>query len=275
MTADPHPKKFRVAEIFGPTIQGEGRRIGTPVHFIRIGGCDYRCSWCDTPHAVLPDQVAKLKQMSEWDIIWELNQLEGSPDWVVVSGGNPALFDLGYLVDLLHIRHQSVMVETQGSVWHDWLLIADDVCISPKPPSAGRSTLPSDTSEFLEKFGNRWDDSYPKPPYLKVVVFDDDDYEYAREQRKANPNHEMFISVGNEDPSLPTVGNPHPKSDVPLGEALMFPNSTKHHHELQTRAIVLEKMKWLMEKVAVDQSMRTVRVLPQLHTLAWGNERGR
>ena len=43
---------LRIAEIFGPTIQGEGVLIGEPTVFIRAGGCDYRCSWCDSLHAV-------------------------------------------------------------------------------------------------------------------------------------------------------------------------------------------------------------------------------
>ena len=41
-----------IAEIFGPTIQGEGALIGLPTVFVRTGGCDYRCSWCDSLHAV-------------------------------------------------------------------------------------------------------------------------------------------------------------------------------------------------------------------------------
>ena len=44
-----------VSEIFGPTIQGEGSLIGTQTIFVRTGGCDYRCSWCDTGYAVLPE----------------------------------------------------------------------------------------------------------------------------------------------------------------------------------------------------------------------------
>ena len=43
---------IRISEIFGPTIQGEGMLIGQPTVFVRTGGCDYRCSWCDTLHAV-------------------------------------------------------------------------------------------------------------------------------------------------------------------------------------------------------------------------------
>ena len=43
---------LRIAEIFGPTIQGEGALIGEPTVFVRAGGCDYRCAWCDSLLAV-------------------------------------------------------------------------------------------------------------------------------------------------------------------------------------------------------------------------------
>ena len=51
---------MRVVEVFGPTVQGEGPYAGRVCHFLRLGGCDYRCSWCDTPYAVDPAQVRKV-----------------------------------------------------------------------------------------------------------------------------------------------------------------------------------------------------------------------
>jgi 7-carboxy-7-deazaguanine synthase len=47
-----------ISEIFGPTIQGEGSLVGRPTVFVRTGGCDYRCDWCDTLYAVLPQHKA-------------------------------------------------------------------------------------------------------------------------------------------------------------------------------------------------------------------------
>lgn len=52
-------KKFPVVELFGPTIQGEGAVAGQFSHFVRFGGCPRRCSWCDSMHAVLPEEVQK------------------------------------------------------------------------------------------------------------------------------------------------------------------------------------------------------------------------
>jgi 7-carboxy-7-deazaguanine synthase len=247
--------KFRVAEVFGPTIQGEGRRIGTPCYFIRFGGCDYRCSWCDTPHAVLPDQVAQLPQLTPSEIADAVEALPRGPEWVVLSGGNPVLFDLEEVVKEILARrfHMQFMVETQGSIWKEWLWKIEDVCVSPKPPSSGNITTLTTIREFLDHFN-----AHPFP-YLKVVVFDDADYEYATLVHQEFPYYEFFLSVGNEDPTLPTVGNPDPPSANMPG---------------LTQDIVLAKMRWLMEKVAVDPYMKKVRVLPQMHTLAWGNARG-
>src|SRR5438128_10242627 len=101
-----------VVEIFGPTVQGEGPDAGTPAYFVRFGGCDYRCSWCDSMYAVEPSQVrATAAHLSPTEIIASMNELQDGPDFVVLSGGNPALLELGPLVDLLHYASFEVHVE--------------------------------------------------------------------------------------------------------------------------------------------------------------------
>src|SRR5262249_51216898 len=59
----------RVSEIFGPTIQGEGPLIGRPSVFVRTAGCDYRCAWCDTLYAVLPEYHDEWVLMTPTQII--------------------------------------------------------------------------------------------------------------------------------------------------------------------------------------------------------------
>ena len=87
-------RAWPVAEIFGPTVQGEGIDQGAVVTFVRFGGCDFKCSWCDTPHAVLPEHVRELERLDAITISERLNMLDGYARWVVLSGGNvdPALF---------------------------------------------------------------------------------------------------------------------------------------------------------------------------------------
>src|SRR3954469_19299215 len=106
-----------VIEIFGPAIGGEGAEAGIPTHFVRLGGCDYRCSWCDTMYAVDPALVRENAQRLRVDEIVDRGaQLEGRPDWVTISGGNPALHRLDDLVARLQQHDFKVSVETQGSI---------------------------------------------------------------------------------------------------------------------------------------------------------------
>src|ERR1700755_3591138 len=135
------PRTHPVIEICGPTIQGEGAEAGMPTHFVRLGGCDYRCSWCDTMYAVDPTRVrANAERLSVDEILARLVGLGGQPRWVTLSGGYPALHRLEALVEQLHEAGFLVAAETQGSVWRPWLASLDRLTISPKAPSSGMAT---------------------------------------------------------------------------------------------------------------------------------------
>lgn len=202
--------------------------------------------------------VAQLPKQDVEKICQRILDLPKGPDWIVISGGNPATLKLEELVDELHELGFKVMVETQGTIFNDWLRKVDEICVSPKPPSSGNAVIHADLGRFMTKFSVM---QYPRM-YFKVVVFDNDDYHYAKDAHHAWPDFDFFISAGNTDPSLPTVGNPHPA-----------PRS--HYGVKPPRDIVAEKFRWLAEKVARDPDMKNVRVMPQLHVIAWGNERGR
>ena len=104
-------------------------------------------------YAVEPAEVRRNSERLSIDQILErLERLSGAPTWVVLSGGNPALHELGPLVQLLHGVGQKVAVETQGSVWREWLSEVDRLTISPKPPSSGMAT-PSHRSQLEEFMG--------------------------------------------------------------------------------------------------------------------------
>ncbi len=227
-------KTFPVIELFGPVLQGEGRMIGTPTLFARFGYCDYRCSWCDTLYAVLPEDVQRAAtQMTASEICERLRTLDPTVPWVTLSGGNPAMHDLSELVELLHADGRKVAVETQGTVFREWLRACDVVTVSPKPPSSLMST---DLAQ-LDRFASLANAN------LKVVVFDDADFAYAREIHMRYPDVPFYMQVGN------TVG----KDDA---QAL------------------LAKLDWLGQKVLADEAMQSAIVLPQLHVLLYGNRRG-
>src|SRR5690606_15490248 len=105
-------KTYPVVEIFGPTIQGEGPYQGESAVFVRFGGCDYKCSWCDTPHAVLPEYVRQARRMTSEEIIAAAARVSRDVRWLVLTGGNPALHDLTRVVVSAQRIGYRVAVET-------------------------------------------------------------------------------------------------------------------------------------------------------------------
>jgi 7-carboxy-7-deazaguanine synthase len=239
--------KIPVMEIFGPTIQGEGMVIGQKTMFVRTAGCDYSCSWCDSSFTW--DGTAKddIIMMNAEEIWYELKNLGGSGfSHVTISGGNPALLkNLDSLIELLKENNIKVCLETQGSKWQEWFLKIDELTISPKPPSSKMETDFSILDNIVTRLeGN--DSS--KHISLKVVIFNEQDYEYAKKVYHRYPNIPFFLQVGNED------------------------ITTTDNQELICR--LLSKYEWLINKVMNDDGFTNVKVLPQLHTYLWGNKRG-
>lgn len=236
-------KAVPVAEVFGPTIQGEGPAAGMPCHFVRFGGCDYQCSWCDSLHAVLPEHVRKLERLDVDGIMRKLLALPGLPEIVVLSGGNPALHELGPLVERLQAEGFYAHVETQGSRWKDWLTACDLVVCSPKPPSSGMVTDWDALERVVRADGLRWK---PGQFAFKVVVGDDADYAFAKDVHQRWPH-------------------------VPFSVSVLNPDGSGDHFDVLG---ILARYRALCERVSTDADMNQIRVLPQMHTLAWGNAKG-
>ncbi|MGE7715724.1 7-carboxy-7-deazaguanine synthase QueE [Priestia megaterium] len=236
-----------VLEIFGPTIQGEGMVVGRKTMFVRTAGCDYSCSWCDS--AFTWDGSAKndIRQLTAEQIWTELKEIGGECfDHVTISGGNPALIKaIGSLVELLHSQGVKVALETQGSRYQDWFLKIDDLTISPKPPSSLMKTNFAVLDDIIETLIKEKRMAHIS---IKVVVFNDEDFEYAASVHERYPEVPFFVQVGNED--LTTIDN------ASLTQEL------------------LKKYEWLIDKAVAAKNMNDVRVLPQVHALVWGNKRG-
>jgi 7-carboxy-7-deazaguanine synthase len=164
--------------------------------------------------------------------------LAGRPSWVTISGGNPALHQLGDVVAGLHAAGFRVSVETQGSRWASWLDDVDRLTISPKPPSSGMAT-PRHAQQF-ERFMSKALSAVQSEAVLKIVIFDDDDLRWAREVAGLWPNVPLFLSSG---------------TSVPAGDGV--------------RDEVADRYRWLCEAVARDRALARARVLPQLHVIAW------
>lgn len=251
--------KYPVTEIFGPTVQGEGYDQGKPCHFVRFGGCDFKCEWCDTPHAVLPHMVRNAKRMTADEIIYTLERLPGDPRWVILSGGNPLLHDLTELCNELTSRGMFVAVETQGTKYKSWLKGVDRICLSPKPPSSGMPARFGDLDTIIqeENVFNRGNATGPRI-FLKVVVFDNADYHYAKLIHKLYPDIPFYLSAGNDAGA--TVGNPGRVDERTVD---------------QVRNELFNKARWLTNWVMVDPDMADATVQAQFHVGLWGNELGR
>lgn len=272
---------IRISEIFGPTIQGEGAVIGQPTVFVRTGGCDYRCSWCDTMHAVDSKFRADWAPMTPEEIFARIEELSrGVPIMVTLSGGNPATQNLGPLITLGRARGYTFALETQGSVAQDWFADLDILTLSPKPPSSGMATdwgkldeiikslspacggearrggaaasppSPSNSNrsakpreEFLSSPPQAGERGFPQV-FLKLVVFDNADYDYAKSVAAKYPQLPVYLQPGNHAVN---------------GDADI--------------AGLMARMHWLIEKTITDQ-WYAATVLPQLHVLLWGNKRG-
>lgn len=116
--------QYAVVEIF-KSIQGEGCMIGIPVTFIRLAGCNLRCPWCDSATTQEKDSV------KEW-LSAEAIVSRVKTSWMVITGGEPTLQPIAFIVDEAHKCGIRVAIETNGTrptpEGIDW------VVASPKPP---------------------------------------------------------------------------------------------------------------------------------------------
>lgn len=234
--------KIPVLEIFGPTIQGEGRVIGRKTMFVRTAGCDYRCSWCDSAFTWDGSAKEDIQLMTAEEIYNQLKKIGGDRfDHVTISGGNPALIKgIQDLVDLFEEKQIYTALETQGSKFQPWMRQINDLTISPKPPSSNMKTNIDILDSVIEQ-------CIKSTLNLKVVIFDDDDYEFAKMIHHRYPNIPFYLQVG----------NPYLDDDV-----------DNHTEKL------LSRYEALVDRVMASNDMNQVYVLPQLHTLLWSNKKG-
>ncbi len=123
--SEPMAAKLRIAEIFS-SIQGEGIWMGVPSTFVRVSGCNLRCSWCDTLFASWHPEGPTL---SLADVLSEIARQPN--DHVVLTGGEPMLFEpIEALAQTLKANGHTITVETAGTIYRD--LPCDLMSISPK-----------------------------------------------------------------------------------------------------------------------------------------------
>ena len=144
---------YQVMEHFG-TLQGEGYHTGRAAYFIRLSGCDVGCVWCDVKES--------------WDVgagkaysLEEIKVLSNGFDFIVLTGGEPAMHDLRALTDMLHQEKKYISLETSGC--YELNGAVDWYTFSPK------------------KFKKPHPEAYDKADELKVVIYHPSDLAWAEE----------------------------------------------------------------------------------------------
>lgn len=151
--------KLPIMEIFY-SIQGEGFHSGKPAIFVRLGGCDVGCVWCDVKESWNENDHPFLTI----DAI--LNELKQYPcKTIIVTGGEPLMYDMSGLTGALKDNEYQVHLETSGAypmtgTW-DW------VCFSPKKFKAPHPSV------------------YDQAHELKAIVFNKSDFKFAEEHAQS------------------------------------------------------------------------------------------
>ena len=151
------------------TIQGEGANTGQAAYFIRIGGCDVGCHWCDVKESWNPE----LHPLKDIDEVVK-NAVHYPAKAVVITGGEPSQYNLEYITAELRKEKIKIFLETSGAYpltgSFDW------ICLSPKKTSPPLDPI------FL------------KANELKVIVYNPDDFKWAETNvAKLNKDCKLYL----------------------------------------------------------------------------------
>ena len=136
------------------TLQGEGTWTGTATWFIRLAGCDVGCHWCDVKESWAPseDQYFRVAEIAA-------QAVASGTERVVITGGEPSIYDLRELCQELHDSGLKVHLETAGP--HSLEGNLDWICLSPK------------------KFLPPLPEYYALAHELKVIIYNQHDFQWA------------------------------------------------------------------------------------------------
>ncbi len=200
-------------------------------------------------HAVDPKIWKKQAERLTAEVIVErIRNLTQGPGIVTLSGGNPLIHDCTELVDILQSEGYTVAVETQGSIYKDWLAKCDWVTVSPKGPGSRWLTPIEGVKDFFVKLHTATT-IFSGRAVLKIVISTPEDLEYASQVAQEMSLVAMYLQPANmthmDTRQLPTI-----------------------------RVDLLDKLAWLVGEAQKYPGLENVPILPQLHVLLWGNKKG-
>lgn len=217
-------------------------------------------------HAVDPNAVAKhASYVTAGEIFEKLCAARENTgvQWVTFSGGNPAMHKLDELVDSLLDAGFFINVETQGTLWQDWMEKVTVLTISPKTFGMGEKFEEAKFQRILQKRGDR-------PICIKVVVGSAIDLEFAMGiEGSINDAYGLLDHVQQPWVALYlSLLNPYPP--ILDEEHNLIDNDIRWGSEQVLQ--LLKNYATLSEELLQDPRLKNWRFLPQLHVLVYGNE---
>ena len=188
------------------TIQGEGYHRGKAAYFIRLGGCDVGCVWCDVKESwdasLHPNQT--INQITE-------EAIKHPGKLAVITGGEPLMYNLDELTNSLKKNGLETNIETSGvyPISGSW----DWICFSPK------------------KFKAPQEEIYDQAHELKIIIYNKSDFKWAEGHRaKVNDNCKLYLQPewGKSDEMLPLIieyvkNNPHWEISLQIHKFMNIP----------------------------------------------------
>lgn len=226
---------MKVSEIFGPTLQGEGPTAGQRAVFLRLGGCNLTCSWCDTAYTWDASRFNLRDEITDLPIEDVVRQLLSSrSERIVVTGGEPLLQERAVVQVLQEVRFAvpHVEIETNGTraPSEDLVALVDQFNVSPKLAHSG-----SDPAKAVNLLKLR-DFERTGKAVFKFVVRDPADLDEVDQ-----------IVLG-----------------AHLSNVWLMPEGT-------TAEAVTDRLRWMCDAAI----QRGWNVTSRLHILAWDDRRGR
>ncbi len=244
----PHPatqpdgRGLKVSECF-VSIQGEGKLTGTPSYFIRVSGCNLRCTWCDTPYASWNPEglVISLDQLAE-------RARASGVRHVVLTGGEPLLFPQACeLTPTLRASGFHITVETAGTIaWPSKDLACDLLSVSPK---LANSTPQSDPRDPTGAWAKKHEERRLNMEALQRLLDEPWDRQLKFVVQSANDLREV-------ESVLAELRGWRPEDVMLMPEGTTVPNS--------------DAVRWILQ-VCIEKGFR---YCPRLHIHLFGNTRG-
>jgi len=255
---------MKVVEVF-KSIQGEGVYTGVPVVFVRMGGCNLACEWCDTKYSWGDEFI----EYGVDELVAEIEACADGCKTICFTGGEPMLQqdELEGVAMLLHVKEYTLHVETNGTIPPERIMsrCIDFWSVSPKM----QYTPPNTIVKFLKKFTNQ--------AQLKFVVSSEQDTQGIMKYVDA------LSEISYEGKKCPYVVVVQPERYA--ATRIFTPDSgiSKEDEEYyknqgcsiaSTKQIYLQHMEDVINWCEKHLDNCNWRVLPQLHYLIWGDRKG-